>query len=357
MGSCPVRRRLRHTSRRARPTWNGTARVTPSAASSSSISTWRRIGAAHPPRPGRDAEDVVPEEGGEDVGEAPEVERRGSEASAPQSGMAEAVVELARFGLRQHFVGLDDLPEALVGVGSSETSGCSSRASPRKALLISCSLASRRRRDVVVVTLGRRHPRLRVARGLVVLVHGLDEARELVRRGADRADRLLVVHPQRADHADGAEGAVGEAVGGADESCVPQGRVDELAADADERTPRAERLADELEDRARRSSASSRRRPASSSLVRTSPRRVACPPTKRRCSCASSRSVNAGRISSRNSSSRAERPCSSKRRRSTALPIRSPASRSFRYSAAQEVRPGSRGSPNAKTRFVTPRST
>ena len=69
-----------------------------------------------------------------------------------------------------------------------------------------------------------------------------------MRGGADRADRVLVVHAQRPEQADGAERAVREPVRGADEGGVAQGRVVELLADPDDRPPRPERLTDELED-------------------------------------------------------------------------------------------------------------
>src|SRR5207249_571896 len=75
------------------------------------------VRSARAARARRDAEDVVSEEGREDVGEAAEVERRRPEAATPQPGVAEAVIELARLGLREDLVGLDDLLEALVCIG------------------------------------------------------------------------------------------------------------------------------------------------------------------------------------------------------------------------------------------------
>ena len=63
-----------------------------------------------------DAEEVVAEERGEEVGQAAEVELRRLEPAAPQPRVAEAVVEVARLGLREHLVGLDDLAEPLLGV-------------------------------------------------------------------------------------------------------------------------------------------------------------------------------------------------------------------------------------------------
>ena len=76
-------------------------------------------------------------------------------------------------------------------------------------------------------------------------------------------------------------------------------------------------------------------------------RRAAAPP---RSSC-----VNAGRRCARNARSRTERPGSSKRWRSWCVPSWSPATRSFRYSAAHETRPGSSGSCVLAKRFETPR--
>ena len=56
------------------------------------------VGSTRLPRPCRHAEHVVAEEGGEDVGQAAEIERRRAEAPTAQAGMAEAVVQAARLG-------------------------------------------------------------------------------------------------------------------------------------------------------------------------------------------------------------------------------------------------------------------
>ena len=64
-----------------------------------------------------------------------------------------------------------------------------------------------------------------------------------------RAERLLVVHPHRAEQGHGPERPGGQAVGGADERKVAQRRVVELGPDAHERPPGVERLADDLEQR------------------------------------------------------------------------------------------------------------
>ena len=76
----------------------------------------RDVGSTSAPRPGRHTEDVVAEEGREDIGEASEVERRGLEPAAAEPSVPEAVVQLPGLGLREHLVRLDDLLEALVRV-------------------------------------------------------------------------------------------------------------------------------------------------------------------------------------------------------------------------------------------------
>ena len=47
----------------------------------------------------------------------PKSKLRRREAAAAQTVVAVAVVELAALGVREHLVGLGDLPEALLGVG------------------------------------------------------------------------------------------------------------------------------------------------------------------------------------------------------------------------------------------------
>ena len=64
-----------------------------------------------------DTEDLGPEEGREDVGEASEVERGRVEAAAPQAGVPEPVVEPAGLGLGQDLVRLDHFTELLLGSG------------------------------------------------------------------------------------------------------------------------------------------------------------------------------------------------------------------------------------------------
>src|SRR5260221_9957347 len=91
-----------------------------------------------------------------------------------------------------------------------------------------------------------RHPS-RYNEALAVLVDLCDEAGELVRGGANRADRLVVVHPDRAEQADRAERAVRQAVAGADERDVRELRVVQLLADADVGLARRQRGAEQLE--------------------------------------------------------------------------------------------------------------
>src|SRR5207247_6162030 len=56
----------------------------------------------------RGAEEVLPEEGREEVAEVAEVEVRRREAAGAQPGVTEAIVELARLGVREHLVRLRD---------------------------------------------------------------------------------------------------------------------------------------------------------------------------------------------------------------------------------------------------------
>src|SRR5229473_614213 len=74
----------------------------------------RDVGAARAPRPA--AEEIVAEEGGEDVGQGAEVEMAGREAAAAQACVAVAVVQLAPLRVREHLIGLRDLAKALLCV-------------------------------------------------------------------------------------------------------------------------------------------------------------------------------------------------------------------------------------------------
>src|SRR5215216_4656353 len=72
--------------------------------------------------------------------------------------------------------------------------------------------------------------------------------REVSRGGPHGPDRLLVVHPLRPEQADGTEAAVVEPVRRADEGGVPEPRVRQLDAEADERALLAERVAEQREE-------------------------------------------------------------------------------------------------------------
>src|SRR5205823_5407487 len=92
------------------------------------------------------------------------------------------------------------------------------------------------------------HRTTSVASASVVLVDLLDEARELVSGAAHRPDRLLVVHPDGPEQADGAKNAVGEAIGRADQRDIVEGRVLEVTPDAHEGPSRIECLAEDLKE-------------------------------------------------------------------------------------------------------------
>src|SRR5439155_25252882 len=74
------------------------------------------VGATRAPGTARDAEEIVPEERGEEIGQAAEIEGRRREAAAAQAGVAIAVVELAGLGLGENLVRLDHLAEPLLRV-------------------------------------------------------------------------------------------------------------------------------------------------------------------------------------------------------------------------------------------------
>ena len=103
--------------------------------------------AAPPPRSRSGAaEDVLAEEGREQVGEAAEVERRGREPAAPQARVPEAVVELAALGIREHLVRLDDLLEARLRVGLLRDVGVQLAGEPAERLLDLSLVGARGRR-------------------------------------------------------------------------------------------------------------------------------------------------------------------------------------------------------------------
>ena len=118
----------------------------------------RDVGSTRAPRPGRHTEDVVAEEGREDVGEAPEVEgRRAGTRRSAEPGVTEAVVQLPGLGLREHLVRLDDLLEALVRVRRiGDVRVQLAREPPECALDLGFGRRARDAEDLVVVAT-RRH--------------------------------------------------------------------------------------------------------------------------------------------------------------------------------------------------------
>ena len=82
------------------------------------LDTCGDVRATTAPRAAGDAEEVVAEERGEQVGQVAEVERRRLEAAAAQAVVPETVVHLTALAVRQNLVGLDDLAETLLRVGS-----------------------------------------------------------------------------------------------------------------------------------------------------------------------------------------------------------------------------------------------
>ena len=174
-------------------TWNGTSRVFPVAASTSSISTGARgrRRASRAPRPPSRSSPKNAEKRSERL---PKSKWPGLEAAAAEAGVAVAVVELARLGLREHLVRLDDLAEALLRVGRVGDVGVQlARERAERLLDLALVGVARDAEQLVVVALCRCHPEASV------VVDRLDEARQLGRGGADRAERLLVVHAHRAE--------------------------------------------------------------------------------------------------------------------------------------------------------------
>ena len=104
--------------------------------------------------------------------------------------MAEAVVELARLGLRQHLVRLRHLTEPLLGVGRVVDVGMElARELAEGALDVGVRGVARDPEELVVVVLRRRHAQSVAARsgGSGLAVDALDEAGQLLRRAADAA--------------------------------------------------------------------------------------------------------------------------------------------------------------------------
>ena len=197
-------------------------------------------------------DDVVAEEGREEIREVAEVDVPGLEAAAPQTRMAVAVVEVARLALRQHLVRLDHFAESLVRVRLIGHIGVElAREPPEGALDLRFARVAPDSEQLVVVAVGRGH-RSECSVGVCrrnsgLVVDGLDEVRQLERSRAHGPERLLVVHPDGADEADGAERAMDEPVAGADERDLGESRVREIVSEADERTLRRARLSEHVD--------------------------------------------------------------------------------------------------------------
>jgi len=113
----------------------------------------------------RRCEQIVAEEGREDVGQVPEVELRRVEAAASEAAVAVPVVELAGLGIREHLVRLDDLLEALLGVRRIRDVRMHLPSKAAKGFLdLGLVGVAAHAEDLVVVALGGRHPEASVAR-------------------------------------------------------------------------------------------------------------------------------------------------------------------------------------------------
>jgi len=113
---------------------------------------------ATPPAPPSAAEEIVTEEGGEEIREVAKVERGGLEAAAPKTSVPEAVVELAPLGVGEDLVGLDDLAEPLIRVRLLRDIGMQlASKAPERTLDLVGARRSRHGEKLVVVALSRRH--------------------------------------------------------------------------------------------------------------------------------------------------------------------------------------------------------
>ena len=119
----------------------------------------REVGAASVTAPSAAAEqDVVAEEGREEVGEVAEVDVTRLEAAAPQPRVAVTVVEVARLRVRQHFVRLDHLAKPLVGVRSVGHVGMELPGEPAEGPLdLRLARLPSESEQLVVVAVGGRH--------------------------------------------------------------------------------------------------------------------------------------------------------------------------------------------------------
>ena len=186
--------------------------------------------AAAPPRRGRSrplrrtcpaaggvperSEDVVSEEGREEVGEVPEVEVGGPEAAGAEPLVSVPVVELAGLGLREHLVGLGHLAEALLGGGIVGDIGMELAGErPKRLLDRSFVGVPRHPEQLVVVTLVAPSSTPPPARLRHSSYSSSTKRDSWHGRRPHRLDRLDVVHASRAEQADRAEIPVREPVG------------------------------------------------------------------------------------------------------------------------------------------------
>ena len=176
-----------------------------------------------------------------------------------------------------------------------------------------------------------------------------------MRGGPDGADRLLVVHPERPDEAHGTERARRQPVRRPDERQVAE-RRDSRAPRRRERRAAASRASRRASRGSLPASPASREAAGRPPARLYAPRRAGSRRRRRRAvrSGSPTSSVNAGRSSSRISSSRAELGRVLEALAEAVLPSSRPVRRSLRYSTAQSASPGSTGSERAKTRFETP---
>ena len=266
--------------------------------------------------------------------------------------MAVAVVELARLGLRQHLVRLDDLAEALLGVGRVGDVGVQlARERAERLLDLRLGRVARDAEQLVVVAFGRRH---RAASTL---------ARRSLRRSATARTRRSGRHgsPSRSPcapgrQADGAERAVHEPVAGADERDLVERGV-RRARGRRGRTAGAARapIAEHVEQRAARCSTSSNRLPVRVELVAAhlaeqaggaadvQPLLGVDDLRERRRERGEERAL-----------ARAEARILEAAAQQRRAELRGPTTVSFRYSPAHFASPGRPARRSANTRFVTP---
>ena len=162
-------------------------------------------------------EQIVPEEGREDVRQVREVEVARRVAAALEACVAVAVIQLARLGLGEHFVRLGNGPKAGLRVRLLRDVRMQlPRKLPKSLLDLGLGRRPLDAEQLVVVAFSRGH-RARVPLALAVVVRGFDKAGELVGGCPHRANRLVVVHPHRAEQTDGPEHPRRKTIGRADE--------------------------------------------------------------------------------------------------------------------------------------------